>query len=103
MRGVVVFLAALSLALGSGPRTATRIIRFLDEDGVERHGAPSAAAGSLEGTTAELIEGDVLGARRLTGEVRRVAKLLSPVKDPPAIYGIGLNYAKHAAWYAHFA
>ena len=95
MRGVV-FLAALSLALGSGPRTATRIIRFLDEDGVERHGAPSAAAGSLEGTTAELIEGDVLGARRLTGEVRRVAKLLSPVKDPPAIYGIGLNYAKHA-------
>lgn len=70
------------------PRIATRIIRFLDADGIERHGTPTDA----ELKSAELIDGDIFGARQLTGKMAVVAQLLSPVKTTPAIYGIGCNY-----------
>jgi 2-keto-4-pentenoate hydratase/2-oxohepta-3-ene-1,7-dioic acid hydratase in catechol pathway len=74
-------------------RLATRLVRFLDAAGVERLGSPVAGAAGQ----AELIEGDSIhGSRRLTGERATVARLLAPVKNPPAVYGIGLNYAEHA-------
>eukprot|EP00947_MAST-08B_sp_MAST-8B-sp1_P004747 g4747.t1 len=72
-------------------RVATRIIRFLDADGIERHGAPADATFK----SAELIDGDIFGSRVLTGKHATVAKLLSPVKTTPAIYGVGCNYKGH--------
>ena len=70
---------------------ATRIIRFLDAAGTEHHGQPTDA--TL--TAAHLIHGDIFGPRTLTGETAEVAKLLSPVRSTPAIYGVGCNYVGH--------
>jgi 2-keto-4-pentenoate hydratase/2-oxohepta-3-ene-1,7-dioic acid hydratase in catechol pathway len=66
-----------------------RIVRFLDEGGVERYGA------SADGVTARAIEGDLFGECRAVGPPVRVRKLLAPVV-PPAILCVGLNYRRHA-------
>ena len=81
-------LAAVASASG---KPATRIIRFLDAAGTEHHGQPTDA--TL--TAAHLIHGDIFGPRTLTGETAEVAKLLSPVRSTPAIYGVGCNYVGH--------
>jgi 2-keto-4-pentenoate hydratase/2-oxohepta-3-ene-1,7-dioic acid hydratase in catechol pathway len=66
-----------------------RIVRFLDPAGKVRFGERSG-----EGT-ARVIEGDILGSFRVTGETVRIAKLLAPLA-PKSILCIGLNYRKHA-------
>ena len=66
-----------------------RIIRFIDDAGQPRFGK------DLQNDEASLLEGDPGTGLTETGETRKVKKLLAPVV-PPAIFGIGLNYHKHA-------
>ena len=66
-----------------------RIIRFLDEAGQPRFGK------GLQNNETSLLEGNLVDGLTETGETGRVMKLLAPVV-PPAIFGIGLNYHKHA-------
>ena len=99
---IALSLAASASAQDAAPRVAHRIVRFLDDDGVERYGEeallPDGGGGgdAAARATAELIEGDAFGARHLTGRVATIARRLSPVPKPPAIYAIGLNYVEHA-------
>ncbi|HUU82234.1 MAG TPA: fumarylacetoacetate hydrolase family protein [Phycisphaerae bacterium] len=67
-----------------------KIARFLDSDGVERLGQP------LGDGRARVIEGDLFAEYRMSEEVMPIARLLPPVQ-PPNIFGIGLNYRRHAA------
>ena len=89
----LLLLALMCGAASAAPEQhATRIIRFLDEAGVERLGSPADGDG-----VSELIEGDSIhGSHRLTGERATVARLLSPITRPPVIYCVGLNYPDHA-------
>jgi 2-keto-4-pentenoate hydratase/2-oxohepta-3-ene-1,7-dioic acid hydratase in catechol pathway len=66
------------------------IIRFLDAKGEIRTGL------ELEGGRAEIASGDPASGYSGTGEIAQVARLLAPV-IPPNIFGIGLNYRRHAA------
>ena len=43
-----------------------------------------------------MIEGDVFGSCKLSNQMDVALKILPPI-DPTEIYGIGLNYKKHAA------
>ena len=67
-----------------------KIIRYLDPKGVTSYGVEQ-ADGSVR-----RIEGDVLGAHRVTEETGQVAKRLAPIV-PTQILGVGLNYRHHAA------
>ncbi len=66
-----------------------RIVRFLDGEGVLRHGAQQADG------TVRLIEGDILGAYQVTDKTASIRKLLAPIA-PSSIPCIGLNYRRHA-------
>lgn len=66
-----------------------RIVRFIDEKGQIRYGR------NYKDETVELLEGDLCSGLNPTGETCGVKKLLAPVV-PPAVFGIGLNYHKHA-------
>ncbi len=68
-----------------------RIIRFLDDQGVERLGQ---AIGSDE---AQVLAGSLMEPAQLapTGATARIARLLPPVR-PVNIFCIGLNYGEHA-------
>jgi 2-keto-4-pentenoate hydratase/2-oxohepta-3-ene-1,7-dioic acid hydratase in catechol pathway len=68
-----------------------KIIRYRDPDGLIRH------AGALpgDGDRYRVLAGEPFGARHLTSEPARVAKLLAPVV-PAQILCIGLNYRRHA-------
>lgn len=67
-----------------------KIMRFLDGTGQIRYGRP------VDGTTANVIEGDVFAQPTVSSQTATVIKRLPPV-DPPNVYAIGLNYRKHAA------
>lgn len=66
-----------------------RIVRFLDENGVLRHG------NAMAQDRCNLLEGDPFSGLRETGRQVAIKKLLPPVQ-PPAIFCIGLNYREHA-------
>jgi 2-keto-4-pentenoate hydratase/2-oxohepta-3-ene-1,7-dioic acid hydratase in catechol pathway len=66
-----------------------KIIRYLDSSGHPHYGSEQPDCSALR------IEGDVLGAHRVTAERADVAKLLAPVV-PSQILCIGLNYRRHA-------
>ena len=66
-----------------------RIVRFLDDKAQIRYGS------NYHNDTVNLLEGDVFTGLKETGESCGVKKLLSPVV-PSAVFGIGLNYHKHA-------
>jgi 2-keto-4-pentenoate hydratase/2-oxohepta-3-ene-1,7-dioic acid hydratase in catechol pathway len=66
-----------------------RIIRFIDEKDRISYGR------NYKEDTAELLKGDLFDGLEATGATCRVKKLLAPVV-PPAVFGIGLNYHKHA-------
>jgi 2-keto-4-pentenoate hydratase/2-oxohepta-3-ene-1,7-dioic acid hydratase in catechol pathway len=66
-----------------------RIVRFMEDKGRLCYGC------NYDNGTAELLEGDLFTGLKQTGESCRVKKLLAPVA-PPAVFGIGLNYHKHA-------
>lgn len=65
-----------------------RIVRF-QHAGEVLHGR------QVDDASAEVIEGDLFGAHRLTGRVVAIEKLLAPIV-PADILCIGLNYRKHA-------
>ena len=66
-----------------------RIIRFLDENGVEQLGEEEAAG------SARLLDGSLYTGLTPTGESAGIGKLLAPVV-PTNIFCIGLNYREHA-------
>jgi 2-keto-4-pentenoate hydratase/2-oxohepta-3-ene-1,7-dioic acid hydratase in catechol pathway len=66
-----------------------RIVRFIDAKGQIRYGR------NYDNDEAVLLEGDLFAGLKETGESCGVEKLLAPVL-PPAVFGIGLNYRKHA-------
>lgn len=66
-----------------------RIIRFLDDAGQERLGRQQ------DDGSATLLEGELFGQLRDTGQAANMAKLLAPLV-PVDILCIGLNYRKHA-------
>lgn len=66
-----------------------RIVRFIDDKGQIRYGR------NYNNGAAELLEGDLFTGLKETGTLCSVKKLLAPVA-PPAVFGIGLNYHKHA-------
>lgn len=95
-RGVVAIIGPLLSALVESICTgikSMKIVRFEDSNGEIKYGA---SHGKNVEEDVTLLSGDVFGTFKDTGEKATVSKLLSPV-DPPAIYCIGLNYAKHAA------
>lgn len=66
-----------------------KIIRFLDDDGIEHFG-------SLQpGGDAEILSGSILSEPVATGRLSKVSKLLAPI-NPTTILAIGLNYKRHA-------
>jgi len=67
-----------------------KIIRFLDDAGVVRHGILD-----QDGVTAELLVGELFGHLESAGRRVRLAKLLAPL-EPVNIFAIGLNYRAHA-------
>lgn len=68
-----------------------RIIRFLDPDGMIRHGTPIDATLTM----AQVFAGDLGTGMSPTNQTVPVVKLLAPV-SPPNILCIGLNYRRHA-------
>jgi 2-keto-4-pentenoate hydratase/2-oxohepta-3-ene-1,7-dioic acid hydratase in catechol pathway len=66
-----------------------KIIRYRDSSGKDHYGAEQADGSALR------IEGDVLGAHRVTAERADLRKLLAPIV-PAQILGVGLNYRHHA-------
>jgi 2-keto-4-pentenoate hydratase/2-oxohepta-3-ene-1,7-dioic acid hydratase in catechol pathway len=66
-----------------------RIVRFIDDKGRICYGR------NYQDDAVELLEGELFTGLNPTGETRGVKKLLAPVV-PPAVFGIGLNYHKHA-------
>ena len=66
-----------------------RIVRFIDDNDQIRYGC------DYHNDTVNLLEGDVFTGLKETGGSCGVKKLLAPVL-PPAVFGIGLNYHKHA-------
>lgn len=65
-----------------------RIVRFIT-GGMVRFGR------QIDDSKAELIEGDLFNALRLSGKEARIERLLAPIV-PTDILCIGLNYRKHA-------
>ncbi len=80
------------------PMAATILCRFLDGDGQEFVGQPTAtdAESGLPTEVQLLAEQNIFGDLALGEEKKAVSKVLAPL-DPKAILCIGLNYAKHAA------
>lgn len=82
----------------SEKRFATRIIRFIDENGhiCSGQAPPPNTATLCKGTVVELIGNDTSSREQiLTGKTAVIKKLLMPIV-PSQIIGIGLNYRKHA-------
>lgn len=68
-----------------------KLLRHLTPQG------PAWAAASSDGSW-QAIEGEVFGDYRVTDTIVTPGRLLAPVPfTPPAIFGIGLNYRRHAA------
>ena len=66
-----------------------RIVRFIDDKDQIHYGR------NYDNESVELLEGDLFTGLKETGTSCGVKKLLAPVV-PPAVFGIGLNYHKHA-------
>ena len=79
-------------------------IRYIGPDGVQRYGQPEAGicpkvpflSQSYFQCEVRVIDGDVFGECKLSNTMDVALKILPPI-EPTAIYGIGLNYKKHAA------
>lgn len=76
-------------ANAGGPNHAMKIVRYEDTAGVIGHGV-SHASGRIT-----KLEGELFGVRRDTGVAVDVRRLLAPL-EPTQIFGVGLNYRRHA-------
>ncbi|OQU93763.1 hypothetical protein CLAIMM_00237 [Cladophialophora immunda] len=78
--------------------TFTRLVRFEDDKGQIHYGeAGDQWENSLHGLTLPTFDGDALEqSLKLSGRTAKVAKVLCPLSAVPVIFGIGLNYRKHA-------
>jgi 2-keto-4-pentenoate hydratase/2-oxohepta-3-ene-1,7-dioic acid hydratase in catechol pathway len=79
---------------------AQRFVRFISDDGKEYTGDAILPENSIDArfsTSANVIEGDLLGEFRVTKEVKKISKLLSPL-DPiktRTVRCVGFNYVDH--------
>src|SRR4051812_45291482 len=71
------------------PSPPMRIVRFLS-------GGQTHLGQAVDGRSAKVIEGNLLGEHRVTDRVLPVEKLLAPMV-PIDILCIGINYREHAA------
>ena len=67
-----------------------KLVAFADEAGQRRHALWTG------GPTGELVEGTPIAGYQPTGRTVTIERPLAPI-EPPNIFGIGLNYAAHAA------
>lgn len=75
-----------------------RLIRFQSDDGKTVYGNldKETPTREIEGSTVEVIEGDVRSGFKKTGGKAKVSKLLSPLPTTNIILCVGLNYRQHA-------
>lgn len=66
-----------------------KLLRYLDAAGHTCHGA------RCDDGSVRRIDGDLLGAWRVTDMPARIGQLLAPIQ-PAAIFCVGLNYRRHA-------
>jgi 2-keto-4-pentenoate hydratase/2-oxohepta-3-ene-1,7-dioic acid hydratase in catechol pathway len=80
----------------------SRLIRFKDNTGEIHYGQAPAGLNSeqkLLGIQVKTYTGNPLeshASASLSGEEKKVVEILSPIPSTPIIYGVGLNYRKHA-------
>ena len=68
-----------------------KIIRFLSDDEKIMHGVFNPA----QPGEAEIIVGDIFGDYTVTGDPKKIKKILPPV-SPPNVFALGFSYGKHA-------
>ncbi|EUC32630.1 hypothetical protein COCVIDRAFT_42161 [Bipolaris victoriae FI3] len=75
-----------------------RLIRFEDAEGKTVYGnlEKEVPTREIQGSTVEVLEGDVKSGFKKTGSKATVSKLLSPLPTTNIILCVGLNYRKHA-------
>ena len=75
-----------------------RLIRFQSEDGKTVYGnlEKETPARKIEGSSVEVLDGDVQSGFKKTGGKATVSKLLSPLPTTNIILCVGLNYRQHA-------
>ncbi|KAL6154235.1 hypothetical protein ACJQWK_01406 [Exserohilum turcicum] len=86
---------------GTGRRSMAafkRLIRFEDAEGKTVYGdlEKEVPTREIEGSTVEVLEGDVKSGFNKAGSKAKVAKLLSPLPTTNIVLCVGLNYRKHA-------
>lgn len=80
---------ALPISVLCAAELASKVVRFLDAEGLERYGEPDAGL-----QRARLLR-DPFDSLELAHGEKEIKELLAPIPRPPAIYGIGLNYWGH--------
>ena len=75
-----------------------RLIRFQTSDGRTVYGdlEKETPTRKIEGSSVEILEGDVKKGFQKTGTKATVSKLLSPLPTTNIILCVGLNYRQHA-------
>ncbi|CAN9337753.1 unnamed protein product [Alternaria alternata] len=75
-----------------------RLIRFEDKDGKTVYGnlEKEVPTKEIEGSSVEVLEGDVKSGFKKTGQKTTVGKLLCPLPTTNIILCVGLNYRRHA-------
>ncbi|KAF1831059.1 hypothetical protein BDW02DRAFT_591431 [Decorospora gaudefroyi] len=75
-----------------------RLIRFQTDGGKTVYGnlTKETSTREIEGSSVDVLDGDVKSGFRTTGEKARVGKLLSPLPTTNIILCVGLNYRRHA-------
>ncbi|EUC43285.1 hypothetical protein COCMIDRAFT_38763 [Bipolaris oryzae ATCC 44560] len=75
-----------------------RLIRFEDAEGKTLYGnlEKEIPTKEIQGSSVEVLEGDVKSGFKKTGSKATVSKLLSPLPTTNIILCVGLNYRKHA-------
>ncbi|KAK7043621.1 hypothetical protein VNI00_008232 [Paramarasmius palmivorus] len=85
---------------------ATRIVRFISDDGQEHTGdaiLPEGTTDASQSTSARIIQGDILGNFTVTDEVMNITTLLSPISPERirTVRCVGFNYVAHAEQGGH--
>ena len=75
-----------------------RLIRFQTDSGKVVFGdlGKETPTREIEGSSVEVLEGDVKSGFRKTGGKEKVGKLLAPLESTNIVLCVGLNYRRHA-------